>query len=65
MTCEDFPSCGHEQGCCPDFDLDTGKQLNMKCTCGAPVPLSSRYSLCEGCLNAPSDWEDWGSLVDY
>jgi len=49
--CEDFPCCGHESGCCPDFDPDTGKQLNMKCTCGATVPLTSRSSLCEGCLH--------------
>ena len=25
----------------------------MKCTCGATVPLSSRSSLCESCLNRP------------
>ena len=48
--CEDFPCCGHESGCCPDYDPETGRQLNMKCTCGATVPLGSRYSLCEGCL---------------
>lgn len=47
--CEDYPCCGHELGCCPDFD-EAGRQLNMKCTCGATVPLSSRSSLCEGCL---------------
>lgn len=46
--CEDFPCCGHEQGCCPDYD-ESGRQLNMKCTCGASVPLSSRSSLCDGC----------------
>jgi hypothetical protein len=50
--CEDFPCCGHELGCCPDFD-ESGKQLNMKCTCGATVPLGSRYSICDGCLNRP------------
>lgn len=47
--CEDFPCCGHELGCCPDFD-ESGRQLNMKCTCGATVPLTSRYSICEGCM---------------
>jgi len=52
--CEDFPCCGHELGCCPDFD-DSGKQLNMKCVCGATVPLSSRSSLCEGCLSQNDD----------
>lgn len=47
--CEDFPCCGHELGCCPDFD-ESGRQLNMKCTCGATVPIDSRYSICEGCI---------------
>ena len=49
MSCEDWPCCGHEAGCCPDFN-EFGQQLNMKCTCGATVPLSSRSSLCENCL---------------
>lgn len=48
--CEDFPACGHESGCCPDYDPDTGKQLNMRCTCGAIVPITSRFSICDGCL---------------
>lgn len=47
--CEDWPCCGHEAGCCPDYD-ESGKQLNMKCTCGATVPLHSRSSLCQSCL---------------
>ena len=51
--CEDFPCCGHEYGCCPDYDPDTGRQLNMKCVCGATVPLTSRSSLCHSCLTAP------------
>jgi len=46
--CEDFPACGHESGCCPDYSL--GKQLNMKCVCGATVPLGGS-SLCPSCLN--------------
>jgi len=50
MTCEDFPCCGHELGCCPDFDPETGAQLNMVCTCGARVPLTSKVSVCIGCL---------------
>ena len=25
--CEDFPCCGHEQGCCPDYDEETGESL--------------------------------------
>lgn len=49
--CEDYPCCGHEDGCCPDFD-DDGNQLNMKCTCGATVPLHSRSSICQDCLDA-------------
>ena len=58
--CEDFPCCGHELGCCPDFD-ESGRQLNMKCTCGATVPLTSRYSICEGCMQRMQEsWDgDW------
>lgn len=48
-TCEDFPCCGHEPGCCPDFD-EAGRQLNMKCVCGTTLPVESRYSICESCL---------------
>ena len=47
--CEDYPCCGHELGCCPDYD-DDGRQLNMKCTCGASVPVDNRYSLCDSCM---------------
>lgn len=54
-TCEDFPCCGHELGCCPDFDPETGKQLNMKCVCGATLPLNNPTSLCAGCLRDPDD----------
>ena len=50
MRCEDFPCCGHEAGCCPDFDPETGEQLDMKCVCGASVPLTSQSSLCASCL---------------
>lgn len=52
--CEDFPCCGHEVGCCPDYDA-AGNQLNMVCTCGARLPVTSRYSICNGCLNSDSD----------
>lgn len=52
--CEDFPCCGHEPGCCPDFDA-SGRQLNMKCVCGAVLPVNSRSSCCEGCLQDPDD----------
>lgn len=54
MRCEDFPCCGHENGCCPDHD-ESGRQTNMRCTCGAVVPLSSRFSLCASCLNDDED----------
>ena len=62
--CEDFPCCGHEAGCCPDFD-ESGKQLNMKCVCGATVPLTSRSSLCQSCLNAPDPDDPYGDERDY
>jgi hypothetical protein len=42
-------------GCCPDFCPETGRQLNMKCTCGATVPIGSRSSICHGCLTSPYD----------
>ena len=59
MSCEDWPCCGHERFCCPDYDK-SGKQLNMVCTCGAKIPVKSRYSICEGCLDRASarDSED-------
>lgn len=57
--CEDFPCCGHELGCCPDYD-EAGNQLNMVCTCGAKLPINSRYSICRGCMERGSreDGED-------
>lgn len=57
--CEDFPCCGHESGCCPDYDPDTGQQLNMRCTCGAVVPVGARYSICDGCLSQPMDGDSY------
>jgi hypothetical protein len=60
--CEDFPCCGHEFGCCPDFD-DAGRQLNMRCTCGAVLPINARYSICDGCMRR-ADIED-GLYPDY
>lgn len=50
--CEDFPCCGHELGCCPDFDPETGEQLNMVCVCGAKLPVTARYSICAGCMRS-------------
>ena len=38
MACEDYPCCGHEAGCCPDFD-QSGRQLNMRCS----KPLKDCY----------------------
>lgn len=62
--CEDFPCCGHEAGCCPDFDPDTGEQLNMKCTCGATLPLTARFSICDGCMRRGAI-EDGDYVPDY
>jgi hypothetical protein len=54
MCCEDFPCCGHESGCCPDFSED-GQQLNMRCTCGARIPVDSNVSICRTCLQREDD----------
>ena len=63
-NCIDWPCCGHESGCCPDFD-DSGRQLNMKCTCGATVPINNRFSICDGCLNQGNDlWDDYEREYD-
>lgn len=61
--CEDFPCCGHEAGCCPDYD-EGGRQLNMVCTCGAKLPLTSRFSICQSCLNRGEDGEYDGPDFD-
>lgn len=57
--CEDWPCCRHEAGCCPDFDEETGEQLNMVCTCGAKIPVNSRYSICSSCLSISTENEEW------
>ena len=54
-ACEDWPACGHEAGCCPAFDSDTGEQLDMKCVCGVSVSLTSRSSLCASCLKSDDE----------
>ena len=65
MSCEDFPCCGHESGCCPSFDED-GRQLDMKCTCGASVPLDSRNSICDNCLDLSDESEnDFDGFEDF
>lgn len=64
MACEDFPCCDHEAGCCPDFDA-SGNQLNMRCVCGAVLPITSRVSLCDSCLmDHQTEDEDWGDDED-
>ena len=60
--CEDWPCCGHESGCCPDYDAETGAQLNMVCTCGARLPITARYSICDACMRRPEPGE---GLEDY
>ena len=55
VYCQDFPCCGHEEGCCPRCD-ESGNQLDMVCTCGKRLPVANRYSICDRCLN--SDDED-------
>ncbi len=68
--CEDFPCCGHENGCCPDYDA-SGKQLNMVCTCGAKLPVNARYSICNSCMKGIGDiydeptWRDLEYPDDY
>lgn len=64
--CEDYPCCGHEPGCCPDFD-ESGNQLNMKCVCGATLPINSPYSICLTCLNNEDDfyYNDFDDPYDY
>jgi len=52
--CEDFPCCGHEMGCCPRFS-ESGEQLDMVCTCGARLPVTNRYSICDRCLRMDED----------
>ena len=65
MSCEDFPCCGHGQNCCPDYD-ESGKQLNMKCTCGATVHIDNTSSICDDCLanQASSEYAETMSGFD-
>jgi hypothetical protein len=68
--CEDYPCCGHEAGCCPNYDR-TGKQTDMVCTCGARLPITARYSICETCLRDDDDdgpdyrGDDWQEVDEY
>ena len=61
--CEDYPCCGHEQGCCPSFN-ESGQQLNRVCTCGAELPVNNRVSMCDNCLQSDDDCR-WGDDDDY
>ena len=63
MSCEDYPCCGHESGCCPDFD-ESGKQLNMRCTCGAVLPVNNPVSLCNACLDQESESDLYDERVN-
>jgi hypothetical protein len=54
-TCEDYPCCGHEPGRCPRFV--NGVQIDMVCTCGARLPVGSRFSICADCLRRGEDGE--------
>jgi len=55
--CEDFPCCGHESGCCPNYD-ESGRQTEMRCTCGVSVPIGNRVSICDSCLDLDEDDDD-------
>jgi len=69
MRCEDFPCCGHEAGCCPDFD-GAGRQLNMRCTCGAVLPVDARFSICDTCMGVDDgdimrEYDDFDDEPDH
>lgn len=64
MRCEDFPCCGHEAGCCPDYDA-SGRQLNMICTCGAVLPITNKSSICNECLDHYYNEEEGGCYNDH
>jgi len=61
--CEDFPCCGHEAGCCPNFD-DDGRQTDMVCVCGARLPVDNPSSCCDHCLGIKNDYDsyDWDTF---
>ncbi len=64
MSCEDFPCCGHEYGCCPSYD-HTGRQTNMICVCGAELPIDNPTSICNSCLRDNDDFEDMDDARDW
>lgn len=55
--CEDYPACGHENGCCPRYS-ESGEQLDMVCVCGARLPVDNPVSICNACLRAEDGWSD-------
>lgn len=70
--CEDWPCCGHERGCCPDYD-ESGRQLNMVCVCGAKLPVDNPVSICNACLRRDDEYdaeyddddEEWEADEEY
>lgn len=62
--CCDFPCCGHEHGCCPDYDA-SGRQLNMICVCGAVLPIYNRYSICDACMEQGFEDEEFFDRPDF
>lgn len=54
--CQDYPCCGHENGCCPSYDA-LGRQLDMVCICGARLPVTAPYSICHHCMKQKCDEE--------
>lgn len=77
MSCEDFPACGHEAGCCPRFE--NGIQMDMVCVCGRRLPVDNPVSICKDCLGDGCEFDDsmdgdhesglasagWGTDEDY
>jgi hypothetical protein len=68
--CEDYPCCGHENGCCPNYDA-AGRQTDMVCICGARLPINNRFSICNSCLSRDDDGgpdyrgDDWQEVDEY
>ena len=56
--CEDFPCCGHENGCCPRYS-ESGEQLDMVCVCGARLPVDNPVSICNTCMKQEQVEEGW------
>lgn len=54
--CEDYPCCGHENGCCPRYE--GGVQMDMVCVCGARLPKDNPVSICHHCLKDAEHYSD-------